>query len=226
MQADPMEEWRRLTELYREMYDGELIALAAEPEDLTETARRVLSDEMKKRGLDDPRAPKKPPPTPDRAQASKWAFGAEETDPEDAGGDGEPAHEYTWKTELCEVNSREEAWQVWEVLRRAGIESWVRGPGSRFGWNLFKPQVLVAADRLEEAQEVAARPIPQDVIDESKVDIPEYELPRCPRCGAEDPLLESVEPVNEWSCESCGNQWSEAVGAADGDEEKAGRQAP
>jgi hypothetical protein len=223
MQADPMEEWRRLTELYREMYDGELMTLAAEPEDLTETARQVLRDEMSRRGLDDPRAPKKPSPAPDRAQASKWAFGAEEADPEDAGADGEPAHEYTWKTELCEVNSREEAWQIWEVLRRAGIESWVRGPGMRYGWNLLNPQVLVAADRLEEAREVAARPIPQDVIDESNVETPEYELPRCPRCGAEDPILESVEPVNVWSCESCGNEWTEPAEDLDKAGEKAGR---
>ncbi len=52
MQTDPLAEWQRLTETYSNMYDDELLELAADSEDLTEQARQVLSDEMKKRGLD------------------------------------------------------------------------------------------------------------------------------------------------------------------------------
>ena len=42
---------QRLQENYREMSDGELLGLAAQPEDLTETAREVLRGEMAARGL-------------------------------------------------------------------------------------------------------------------------------------------------------------------------------
>ena len=47
-----MAEWQRLTQLYREMGDGELEALDADKDDLTEVAQQVLSDEIRKRGLD------------------------------------------------------------------------------------------------------------------------------------------------------------------------------
>jgi transposase-like protein len=67
----------------------------------------------------------------------------------------------------------------------------------------------VAADQLEEAREVASRPIPQAIVEQSRMQIPEFELPRCPGCGAEDPLLESADPVNAWLCESCGRQWTD-----------------
>jgi hypothetical protein len=56
MQNDPFVEWQRLTGLYGVMYDGELLNLAADSADLTDTARQVLHDEMKKRGLDEPSA--------------------------------------------------------------------------------------------------------------------------------------------------------------------------
>jgi len=40
MQADPIEEWQRLTQQYREMYDGEWEALDAGKADLTEVAQQ------------------------------------------------------------------------------------------------------------------------------------------------------------------------------------------
>ena len=54
MQADPITEWQRLNELYREMGDGELEELDAGKADLTDVAKQVLRDEMKKRGLNRP----------------------------------------------------------------------------------------------------------------------------------------------------------------------------
>jgi transposase-like protein len=39
--------------------------------------------------------------------------------------------------------------------------------------------------------------------------IPEFEPPVCPDCGAEDPLLEDVNPRNAWLCERCGKQWTD-----------------
>jgi hypothetical protein len=43
---------RRLRESYGEMSDGELLGLAAKPEDLTDFAREVLRGEMTRRGID------------------------------------------------------------------------------------------------------------------------------------------------------------------------------
>ena len=48
---DQAEEWRRLTELYARMNEGELEAVANEAYDLTDVARPLLKDEIAKRGL-------------------------------------------------------------------------------------------------------------------------------------------------------------------------------
>lgn len=61
-------EWRRLTQLYVEKYDEELLELAADYKDLTEMAQQMLRDEMKKRGLGDPTAPHPRAPSPFKAE--------------------------------------------------------------------------------------------------------------------------------------------------------------
>ena len=94
------------------------------------------------------------------------------------------------------------------TLRRAGIEAWSSGPSSSFGSQTTR--IMVAADQLDEAKQILLHPIPQDVIDQSKVKVEDFVPPTCPKCGAEDPLLESVEPANSWRCENCGAQWSDS----------------
>jgi hypothetical protein len=95
------------------------------------------------------------------------------------------------------------------VLKRAGIESWIEAP-AQGSLELTGPQVMVAADELEEARAIAERPIPQEIVDQSKVRVEDFVPPSCPKCGATDPLLEAVEPTNMWLCEVCGAEWSEA----------------
>ena len=70
---------------------------------------------------------------------------------------------------------------------------------------------MVAADQLDQAREIAARPIPKEIVEQSKMQTPEFEPPVCPNCGAGDPVLESVDPVNSWRCEACGKEWSESA---------------
>ena len=70
---------------------------------------------------------------------------------------------------------------------------------------------MVAADQLEEARAVAARPVPEAIVEQCKVVDDDYELPVCPKCGAEDPVLESANTVNSWLCEVCGKQWTDPV---------------
>jgi hypothetical protein len=217
MEVNPLEEWQRLTAVYAEMWDEELLNLAAAPEDLTETARQVLRDEVRKRGLRDPRAAREQPEGAARFQTAKFgAHAGPEFETQAQEGDDLPV-EFTWKTPLCVCESLEDAMQVFEALRRAGLESWIQRPGARrpVAWNEWHQdmvgniQVLVPADQLDQARAIVAQPIPQDIVDESKMQTPEFEAPVCPRCGASDPVLESVEPVNAWACESCGAEWTE-----------------
>jgi hypothetical protein len=193
MQTDPVEEWRRLSALYSEMGDAEIQELVDQINDLTPTAQEALRDQVKKRGLSarDPRR--------EFAQRAQAALENEESDAADR------PYEYSWKVRVFEGDDLQRIRQLAEVLSRAGMERWVeRGPSGEY-------LVLVAADQADEAKELLAQPIPQDIIDQlnEEATASEYELPTCPKCYAPDPILESVEPSNNWLCESCGHTWSD-----------------
>lgn len=211
---DPSRDWRALGDLYRQKSDEELQELAQDYGELTEVAREVLRGEMKARGLEDPAAPKTPEK---RARKEAVTHGDAPGQPA-AGEEGdasEPQREYTWKTPLCTCTTMQQAKQIAEMLRRAEIESWIEGGVNP--WDAGSLRVVVAADELDQARAVMAKPIPQDVVDESTMEAPEYVAPVCPACGAEDPVLESVEPVNHWLCEACGKEWNEgSEGAVSG----------
>jgi hypothetical protein len=217
MEINPAEDWHSLTEHYRAMLDGELEQLAESLDDLTGTAKEVLRSEMRNRGLGEPGAQplRKGAEAPAGARwVSSVAPDAQLEHPNEGQAEGRPK-EFTWKTPLCECDSEEQALAICQALTRAGIENWYERSGSRMG--IWGPRIVVAADQLDEARDIAARPIPQNVIDEFRQEVPDYEPPKCPQCGAEDPVLESAEPANSWLCEACGNQWTEP--ATDADEE-------
>ncbi len=195
MTTNTSQDWLALTAHYRTMSDGELIELGAAFADLTPTAQQVLADEMRLRKLGDPRD-------------AAWSAPAEAGE-EDA--EARPGFEYTWKTPLCACEGTQQGFQIVEALRRAGIESWV-DRSSRFtplGDGDTGKCILVAADQLDHARAVLAQPIPKDIVELSEMSAPEFEVPVCPQCGAADPILESVEPVNAWSCETCGAEWED-----------------
>jgi len=244
MQADPQKEWQRLRDLYHEMGEIELEELAADLGSLTETAQQVLRDELKIRGLDKPQRGEQPPKASGLPEVQPWdqsplgeqddarATGLgplmgghwQQESPRPEGNEaeesGDQPFEYSWKTELCECDAREEAWQVHEVLRRAGVESWIESPRSYMDAGGFR--VLVAADQLDHAQAIAERPIPQEIVELSHMEAPEYQPPVCPRCGAADPVLEAVEPCNAWKCEACGNEWTEAADSTGSEADESG----
>jgi hypothetical protein len=194
MPEDPTDEWRRLTELYAEMYDEQLLELASSLNDLTDMAKTVLRDEVRKRGLGDPLAPGWADETGRGRDDADRALEAAETN---AAGN---LTEYSWKVVLCDCDETLQAFQIAEMLRRAKIDAWVSGS-----------RVFVAADQVEDARAVIANPIPQDILDASREEIPEYTPPVCPRCGAADPILLAADLSNSWECESCGNEWSDPV---------------
>jgi hypothetical protein len=235
MQIDHTQEWLRLTGEYRSKCDEELRELYRDFADLTDVAQQVLSAELQSRGLDKKIAEEKQSASSTdspwaKREVSRFAERAQvaiqgrhlgsilgsssaEAVPDDEEGDPESdeAVEYTWKTVLCECEERDQVYQIREVLKRAGIESWVQSRG----WGLVYPRILIAADELDRAEAIIANPIPQDIIDESHQTVPEYELPRCPGCGAEDPVLEFTEPVNAWKCENCGREWTDPAGQSE-----------
>jgi ribosomal protein S27AE len=218
MQADPIEEWRRLREHYGKMNDEELQELAFDFGDLTETAQQVLRDEMRSRGLGEPQSPGGAAKSAPRFNSPQLSPPVIEPDGEGSHPQDDWPHEFTWKTTLCECANQQEAWLLSEALRRAGIESWIDGKrsSSRYAnFDLRNPRVVVAADQLEEAQAIAARPIPPEIVDESNAETPEFQLPVCPKCGAGDPILAGVDPVNSWQCGACGHSWSDAGTALD-----------
>jgi ribosomal protein L37AE/L43A len=243
MQTDPIQEWQRLTEHYREMSDEELRELADDIGNLTDTAKQVLRSEMKSRGLSAAKREPEARRAPDmfRSAASNApesfdpilggaavAFGnrAPEIVPDTPGADDEDAdpYEYTWKTLLCECETSEEARQICVALKQVGIESWIEGAGtySRYtGMGLASPRVLVAADQLEAARAIAAQPILQAIVNES-TEVREFVEPKCPKCGSNDVVLEGVDPWNTWRCEQCGEQWTEAAGSEDEEAENTG----
>jgi ribosomal protein L37AE/L43A len=217
MHQNPGQDWQALAENYRLMLDGELEELAADFSNLTETAQQVLRNELSNRGLAQPGAKAASAAKPDAPAGMRWASpvdpdsGGQESgasEAEDDVSDDGLARDYTWKTPLCECDTSEQAVQLNAVLKRAGIDSWVEDANSRWGGY---PRVVVAADQLEQAIEIARQPIPQDIVDQSKIELPEYVAPTCPSCGAEDPVLESAEPANSWLCEACGRQWTEPI---------------
>ena len=209
MRKETIADWQSLTQLYREMYDGELLNLAAEIDDLTEAAQQVLRDEMKRRGLDRAASPSPGSATAQTsASCCASALNGEAMDSDD------PAEEFTWKTLLTECAEKDEVWPLREALRQAGIESWVDCSSSRYAFNSNNPRVLVAADQIEQARAVLAQPIPASILEQFKALSEDYQLPACPQCGDPDPVLESAEPTNCWLCESCGHQWQEPIDPA------------
>lgn len=218
MWEDPAEYWRGLRDLYGKKSDDELRELAFDFDDLTEVARQVLRDEMRTRKLGEPRAAVALPLNRDRPAPAQQDGGDAQSKVADGDSAGEFPPEYTWKTMLCECEERAQAWQMFEVLRQAGIESWVERPRSPLAPS--SRRVLVAADQLEGARLIAERPIPQEIVDLTKMEVPEFEPPVCPSCGAGDVVLDDVNPVNLWRCETCGRQWTDAAGDLNANTEK------
>lgn len=212
MHGNPAADWQALAEHYRQMDDVELGELAVDFGDLTATAQEVLRNELRSRGLAEPGVTRDTPKKPEPDAPRRWASAVDPDKAVDQADELEESEvdgsspDYTWKTPLCECETTDQAWQIRDALRQAGIDSWVEQPGR--GW-VSSPRVVVAADQLDEARAIAARPIPREIIEEYEQEAPEFVPPRCPACGAEDPVLESADPANSWLCEECGNQWTD-----------------
>jgi hypothetical protein len=175
------QQYADLTQLYGGFGDGELKNLALTFNDLTEPAQRALTAEFARRGLVLPSPSDSEKPRSD-GDSPLQGFAADA--PADC---------------TFEFTDVEEALMAQSVLRSAGIESVV--PTSELG-AIDVPRLVVAPADANTAQLILSRPTHTGSVDGAG-----FVEPVCPQCGAADPLLESVEPTNEWHCESCNHVW-------------------
>ena len=230
MQDDPVQYWQDLTDNYRRMSDGELLLLAERPEELTDVAQQVLRDEMKLRNLTVSKPESLLPPQNKSHADIRWEPMGYAKPANNLSDEAEVSREYTWKTKLCDCETRIQAAQLAAALQRAGIDTWIQVPRiSSDPFDLTYPRIVVAADQLGQAQAIAAQPIPQDIIDdclkEAESEPSEFEVPRCPKCGAPDAVLCPAEELemdpkpddkdwgNLWFCEACGAEWTDSASA-------------
>jgi len=195
--SDSVDEHRQLAKRYSGMYDEELLKLAAEYDDLTDTAQLVLRDELQRRKLD--------LPTPPADPADEDHTGGEPISLDlDISPDGNVL--------IGNFQSPEQAAIAYWALEIAGIPAKIVRPQSGPSPT---PRLQVAPEDAERAQQVLSQPASAEAMDqyEAAKETGDFETPDCPVCGTPDPLLESADPVNEWFCESCGHQWKDAQSA-------------
>jgi hypothetical protein len=217
MQVDPIAEWKRVTNVYRAMYDDELINLVADAADLTEVARQVLDVELRRRRLGDlsnaDLAKRPPEPMTERRAAMLGNQGGAPQLVLDCYElqDFEAPLEYRKKTLLCVCMSMEQAWQLSNSLKRMSIECWIEEPnsGSLMISGAPYPRVLVSADQLEQARAILSNPLLDSLDCGTTQEASATKSPECPFCGSRNPALEEAAPCSSWRCETCGYQWTE-----------------
>jgi len=79
------------------------------------------------------------------------------------------------------------------ALSRAGIESWIQEGAPEDATRI----VSVAADQLEAAEAVASQPIPNDILQESQQESPEWVAPRCPKMPSRRPGSRECRPLQQ-----------------------------
>lgn len=201
---DPAGEWLRLSERYRQMSDPELLLLARDTSELTETAQQALAQEISRRRLKvEPEAPPAPPPP------------------------NSPDSQYDEDRELveiCTVWSLADALQVQTLLDGAGIPFYM-GPEKATGVDAvtsnFANGVSVKimsiglpwARQAMQHYEPANEPGPKQQEDLGELQV------RCPRCNSTEVIFERLDVEAgaadrsaakfEWTCEACGHKWED-----------------
>jgi hypothetical protein len=204
VRADLASEWLRLAERYRQMSDGELVALARQDSELTEAAQQTLAGEVSRRGLTLPR--KNPPPSPEP-----------EPDPDS------PCAQDRELIEVRKVWSLQDALQLQAPLDLAGIPFYLGEEKARradavtssFGNGVSVRVMRVgrpwAWQAMRDYAPVSERAEPPD---EEWQEIPVH----CPKCQSTEvaferlvpdratALRDKLEPQFEWACHACGNR--------------------
>jgi ribosomal protein S27E len=187
-------QYQELVTLYSSYGDGELIALGRGMADLTEIAQEALKGELTRRGLKI--APSSRPvearvPTDeDLADMRTYA----ESAPDEC---------------IFDFQSEEAASAAYYALTREGINAIVVSPKNAKSDN-HGPRVVVTPKDAARAAAIFSQLSTGKLTEEPlEATDAEFVVPRCPACGSEETVLESVDPVNNWQCEDCGHTWLE-----------------
>jgi len=206
---DANREWRRLSEAYAAMNEGELQAVADDAYELTDIAKQVLQAEISRRGLaielqKETRTPEDPDPPPEDATVNPADLDL---------------------VELFRVWDMDEATQVKERLHAAGVPSYL-GPDLvddiRLLHASFERGVGIKVRDFDEQRAMAALShysrSPQPDAPKAETDDGEYAA-HCPRCHSTEIVFQSLDldPATKsafdskfnWSCDACGYQWKD-----------------
>jgi len=204
---DPATEWRRLSELYGQMDEGELLALARQKSELTDVAQEALATEIRQRRLKvQPEPPPTRPPIPEAQPDS-------------------PYYDDRKLVVIATVWSLADALQLQHLLDGAGIP-FVMGPEKAKGvdavisnfadgvsvgiMNVGLPWARQALQNYEPANE----PGPKQPAEPDEIPV------RCPKCHSTEVIFDDLigEPPTseenssqrfEWTCDSCGYHWKD-----------------
>jgi hypothetical protein len=185
--------YRELVALYGSYGDSELVGLGRGMADLTETAQQALKEEIARRGLTVTPAPKPAAPEildeDDLAHLRAYAASA----PPECTFEFEDGHGAT---------------AAYLALTEEDIAAVVIS-GENAALDLRGPRVVVAPQDAERAAEILSLLVNDRFTQETGVVDEDFALPRCPACGMEEAMLESVEPTNQWRCAACDHLWLE-----------------
>ncbi|HXC97268.1 MAG TPA: hypothetical protein VNU92_16320 [Edaphobacter sp.] len=185
--------YQELVALYRGYGDEELIALSRNSSDLTEMAQEVLRSELARRGLKIAAVEKKRETLvltdDDLADMRSYA----ELAPEEC---------------IFDFESEREASAAYYALTGQGIEAIVVSQ-NKAKFDNCGPRVVVKPMDAKRAAEILSAPSSETLTGAAEESPGEYDVPRCPACGGEEIVLESVDPVNQWLCDGCGHTWLE-----------------
>lgn len=206
----PASESLRLADNYRQMSDDELIELAQNPSELTDTAQGILAQEISSRKLKVP-----PADQPSRNYVSA---------PGEAPDSESPYDEDREFVNLCTVWSRRDAEQLQSLLVNAGIPFYI-GPDKVASVDDVKPSFAGGLDVfvMRIAQGSAANLLnnyePEDEPEEEKEPEAEEFAIHCPKCHSTDVVFEkpgSEQPEDgtipqkfDWECAACGYKWED-----------------
>jgi hypothetical protein len=187
-------QYQELMTLYASYGDEELVALARGMSDLTEMAQQALRGEISRRGL-------KVSSSPERAEPRVLS--------EDDLADLRAFATLAPAECVFEYEDGRGASAASLALQEAGVQSIVLQPDGSWA-DARGPRVVVAPEDAEGAARVLSQPLAERFRREVEESVPEeFDVPRCPKCGGKETLLEAVEPANQWHCDDCGHDWLE-----------------
>ena len=238
-------EWLRLSEHYRGMTDGELIAIARDRSQLTEIAQQILAQELSQRKLDveaeklrgetgtrDQDAARNPHPNVAKnaplASHPGWGTHPVDHDTGDSAYAGDPYAEDRKLVEILTVWSLRDALQVESILNRAGIPFFIgeeKATSVDSGTMNFSEGVSVKVMRIAWpwALQALAHYEPKDAPEWAKQAWEKEVAVHCPRCRSKDIVFEELvktangaPPKFMWTCSGCGNEWLDDGVATEG----------